>query len=64
MRIKRMSKQTFIRCSDAETIKQLEQLGYKKVSDSNGVAVFINDTNKPQTFDKKAVAYSSIMTFA
>lgn len=65
MRIKRMSnKNTFIKCSDANTIKQLEQLGYKKVSDINGVAVFINDTNKPQTFSKKDVVYSSIMTMA
>ena len=62
MRIKRMSKKTFIKCSDADTIKQLEQLGYKKVSDANGIAVFINDMSKPQTYDKKNIVYSSIMT--
>ena len=58
------NKNAFIKCSDPETIKQLEKLGYKKVSESNGLAVFINDTTKPQTFSKGKVAYSSIMTFA
>ena len=57
-----MNKNAFIRCSDKETIKQLEKLGYQKVSDSNGVAVFINDLGKPQTFSKSKVAYSNIMT--
>ena len=57
-----MSRQTFIRCSDKETIKELERLGFQKVSDSNGVAVFINDLNKPQTFNKSKIAYSNIMT--
>ena len=57
-----MKKNAFIRCSDKETIKELERLGFQKVSDSNGVAVFINDLSKPQTFNKKNVAYSNIMT--
>lgn len=57
-------KKAFIKCSDKDTIKQLEQLGYKKISDANGIAVFINDTNKPQTFSKKGVVYSSLMTMA
>lgn len=56
-----MGKNAFIRCSDKATIEQLEKLGYQKISDSNGVAVFINDVKKPQTFDKGKVAYSSIM---
>ena len=65
MRIKRMSKNnTFIKCSDKETIEQLEKLGYRKVSDTNGIAVFINDPSKPQTYAKKNVVYSSIMTMA
>lgn len=62
MRIKRMNKQAFIKCSDPDTIKQLEKLGYKKISEANGLAVFINDVSKPQTYSKKNVAYSSIMT--
>ena len=57
-----MSKNAFIRCSDKETIKQLEKLGYQKVSDSNGVAVFINDMSKPKTFSESKVSYSNIMT--
>lgn len=59
-----MSTSAFIKCSDKETIKQLEKLGFKKMGESNGITVFINDTSKPQTFDKKNVIYSSIMTMA
>ena len=62
MRVKRMNKNTFIRCSDEETIKELERLGFQKVSNSNGVAVFLNDLSKPQTFNKSKIAYSNIMT--
>ena len=54
----------FIRCSDRDTIKQLEKLGYQKISDSNGVAVFINDPSKPKTFSEGKIAYSNIMTMA
>ena len=57
-----MNNKTFIRCSDKETIKELERLGYQKVSDSNGVAVFLNDTKKPHAFAKNKVVYSNIMT--
>ena len=55
---------TFIRCSDKDTIKQLEKLGYQKINENNGVVVFINDTSKPQTFSKSKVSYSNIMTMA
>lgn len=57
-----MNGNNFIRCSDKDTIRQLEQLGFKKVSNSNGVAVFINDLSKPQNFSKKGVVYTNIMT--
>lgn len=59
-----MGKNTFIRCSDQETIKQLEKLGFQKISETNGLAIFLNDMSKPQTFNQKKVAYSSIMTMA
>lgn len=57
-----MKGNAFIRCSDKDTIKQLENLGYQKVSEHNGVVVFVNDTSKPQTFSKNKVSYSNIMT--
>ena len=62
MSIKRMSGTALIRCSDKETIKQLEKLGYQKVQEHNGVVIFINDPSKPQTFSKSKVSYSGIMT--
>lgn len=57
-----MKSGTFIKCSDKDTIKQLEKLGFKKVSEENGLATFLNDTSKPVTFAKNKVVYSNIMT--
>ena len=53
---------TFIKCSDKDTIKTLEKLGYKKVSEENGLATFLNDMSKPVVFTKGKVVYSNIMT--
>lgn len=54
-------KKAFIKCSDKDTIRQLEELGYKKISDANGVATFINDLSKPQTYANNKVVYTSLM---
>ena len=49
----------FIRCTDKETIQNLKRLGFQLVSESNGVATFINDVTKPVIFDKKKMAYTN-----
>lgn len=50
-----------IRCSDANTIKQLKELGYQVISENNSMTIFLNDSSKPQTFDKKKVVYSNVL---
>lgn len=49
----------FIRCTDPETIEKLKQMNFVLVSESNGIATFINDVTKPITFDKKKMAYTN-----
>ena len=58
-----MNNKKFIRCSDRETIENLKKLGFQLVSESNGIAAFINDTNKSITFDNKKLAYTNNITF-
>lgn len=57
-----MNKKQFIKCSDQNTIDQLEALGYQLVDKTNGVATFINDTSKPQTFSVDKIVYSDKLT--
>lgn len=54
-----MNNKKFIRTTDRETIENLKRLGFQLVSESNGVFTFINDTNKPITFDNKKLAYTN-----
>ena len=58
-----MNNKKFIRCSDKETIENLKKLGFQLVSESNGIAIFVNDTNKSITFDNKKLAYTNNITF-
>lgn len=57
-----MNNKKFIRTTDRETIENLKRLGFQLVSESNGVFTFINDTNKPITFDNKKLAYTNNIT--
>lgn len=52
----------FLRCSDPDTICKLEKLGFQKLNETNGVAVFINDAKKKIDFDKSKIAFTNIMT--
>lgn len=54
--------QNFIRCTDTETINTLKALGFVLMEEKNGCAVFLNDNKRPQTFDKKKIAYTNILT--
>ena len=53
----------FIRCSDKDTIEKLKKLGFKLISESEGIATFVNDTTKPITFEQKKMAYTNTITF-
>lgn len=50
-----------IKCSDKNTIEQLIQLGYEMIDERDGIVTFLNDTSKPQTFDKQKIVYSNIL---
>lgn len=50
----------FIRCSDAETIAKMKNLGFVVLSESNGVVLFLNQKNKPLGFEEqKNVIYTN-----
>ena len=52
----------FLRCSDPDTIQKLEKLGFQKINEINGVAMFINDAKKKINFDKSKIAFTNIIT--
>ncbi len=56
-----MEKGKFIKVKDEETKQQLLDLGYKLLSEHNGIATFLNDFSKPQSFTCKKLAYSNKM---
>lgn len=50
----------FIKCSDKETIEKLKKLGYPVISESNGVATFINKPSSMANFsDNDKVVYTN-----
>lgn len=53
-----MDSKKFIRCTDKVTIEQLKKLGFQLVSESNGIATFINDITKPIIFEEKKIAFT------
>lgn len=56
-----MEKRTFIKVKDEETKDQLLDLGYKLLSEKNGIATFLNDPTKPQSFSCKKLTYTNKM---
>ncbi len=56
-----MEKRNFIKVKDEETKQQLLDLGYKLLSENNGVATFLNDSSKPQSFSCKKLTYTNKM---
>lgn len=56
-----MEGRNFIKVKDEETKQQLLDLGYKLLSEKNGIATFLNDLSRPQSFSCKKVAYTNKM---
>ena len=54
-----MEKKNFIKVSDEETKKQLLDLGYKLLSEDGGIATFLNDLSKPQSFSCRKMVYTN-----
>lgn len=61
-RVKEVTKMSknFIRCSDAETIAKMKNLGFIVYSEKNGVTTFINEQSKPLGFEEqKNILYTN-----
>ena len=48
----------FIKTQDEQVAEQLRKEGYTELSKENNSFVFINDSKKAQTFDKKKIIYT------
>lgn len=56
-----MEGRNFIKVKDEETKQQLLDLGYKLLSEKNGIATFLNDLSRPQSFSCKKLTYTNKM---
>jgi len=60
---KNNQKAMFIKTQDLETSENLKKSGLELVDYSNGTWTFVNDTNRPLTFDNNKVVYSNMLCF-
>ena len=51
----------FIKTKDPETKALLLKNGFQLLSESNGIATFLNDAKKKVSFDQKKVAYTNVL---
>ena len=56
-------KTMFIKTKDFETSEKLKSEGFKLVDYTNGIWTFVNDINRPLTFDNNKVVYSDMLCF-
>lgn len=56
-------KAMFIKTKDQETSEKLKTEGFKLVDYTDGTWTFINDLDRPLTFDNNKVIYSSMLHF-
>lgn len=56
-----MTNDNYIKCSDPETIKKLKQLGFVLLSESNGVATFLNNPSVIKQFNDLKVAFTNLI---
>lgn len=57
------TKAMFIKTKDFDTSEVLSKEGFDLVDYSNGTWTFINDMNRPLTFDENKIAYSNMLCF-
>lgn len=55
--------QNFIRSDDPHTISELRRLGFQEIQTDGKFVIFLNDTSKPQMFDKLKINYTNNLTF-
>lgn len=52
----------FIKVTDEETAETLIRLGYQLIQKDTSCWTFLNDTEKPHTFNEKKVTYTNVLT--
>ena len=57
------TKAMFIKTKDLETSENLKKDGFDLVDYTNGVWTFVNDLNRPLTFENNKVTYSDMLCF-
>ena len=57
------NKAMFIKTKDLETSENLRKDGFDLVDYTNGVWTFVNDLNRPLTFESNKVTYSDMLCF-
>ena len=57
------TKAMFIKTKDLETSENLIKDGFDLVDYTNGVWTFINDLDRPLTFENNKVTYSDMLCF-
>lgn len=51
----------FIKTQDSESCKKLFDAGFKLIDYTDGTWTFMNDVNRPLTFDNNKIIYSNIL---
>ena len=57
------TKAMFIKTSDLETSENLKKDGFDLIDYTNGVWTFVNDLNRPLTFENNKITYSDMLCF-
>ena len=57
------NKAMFIKTQDLETSENLKKCGFELINYTDGIWTFVNDSNRPLTFDNNKIAYSNTLCF-
>ena len=63
MKNKNNTKAMFIKTKDLETSENLKRDGFELVDYTDGIWTFVNDLNRPLTFDNNKITYSNMLCF-
>lgn len=53
----------FIKTKDSDTYETLKNEGFRLVDYTNGTWTFVNNTERPLTFDDNKIIYSNMLCF-
>lgn len=55
------NKAKFIKTQDSNTCEKLFDSGFKLIDYTDGIWTFMNDINRPLTFDNNKITYSNVL---